>query len=154
VISIAAATTASDVEAVRALFAAYGESVGVDLSFQGFEAELRELPGAYAPPSGRLLLARVDAAAAGCVGLRDLGGGVCEMKRLYVSPTHRNLGLGRRLAESAVSEARAAGYERMRLDTLPSMQPARRLYASLGFAPIAAYRFNPVPGTDFLELEL
>jgi ribosomal protein S18 acetylase RimI-like enzyme len=154
VASIRRARTRADLEAVRALFREYEQSLGIDLDFQGFERELRELPGAYAAPGGRLLLAWVDGEPAGCVGLRALDGHACELKRLYVRPGHRGLGLGRTLVERALVDARRLGYGSVRLDTLPSMSAAKRLYESLGFRPIAPYRFNPVPGTDYLELEL
>jgi ribosomal protein S18 acetylase RimI-like enzyme len=139
--------------AVRALFEEYAAGVGVDLGFQDFDRELAELPGEYAPPAGRLLLALAPEPA-GCVALRPYEPGVCEMKRLYVRAGYRGTGLGRRLAEAVVAAGREAGYERMRLDTLPTMESARALYRSLGFVEIDAYRFNPVHGTTYFELAL
>jgi putative acetyltransferase len=152
--SIEPALLGNALREVRALLEEYAAQLGIDLEFQGFAAELIELPGAYAPPAGGLLLGRVGGRPAGCIGVRPLEGDVCEMKRLYVRPGFRGAGLGRRLASAAVDEARAAGYSAMRLDTLSGMAEARGLYQRLGFRPIAAYRHNPIPGAEFLELTL
>jgi GNAT superfamily N-acetyltransferase len=139
---------------VRRLFEEYAASLEVDLAFQDFERELRELPGEYAPPAGRLLLALVGDDFAGCVALRPYEPEVCEMKRLYVRPAFQGTGLGRRLAEAIVEAGRDAGYRLMRLDTLPTMEAARRLYSSLAFEQVEAYRHNPVHGTAFFQLDL
>ncbi|HEX4960808.1 MAG TPA: GNAT family N-acetyltransferase [Thermoanaerobaculia bacterium] len=153
-LEIVPAETPDHLAEVRQLFEEYAASLGFDLAFQGFGEELAGLPGAYVPPRGRLLLAIHEGRPAGCVALRDLGTGICEMKRLYVRPSFRGLRVGQALAEAVIAGAREAGYDRMRLDTVPAMGRARALYASLGFQEIAPYRFNPIPGTAFLELRL
>jgi putative acetyltransferase len=144
---------AEHVPVIRELFQEYADSLGVDLGFQDFDRELAELPGDYVPPSGRLLLA-LGPEPAGCVALRPFEPGVCEMKRLFVRPAWRGTGLGRILARRIIDAGRDAGYERMRLDTLPTMAAARGLYESLGFVEIQAYRPNPVHGTTYFELAL
>jgi ribosomal protein S18 acetylase RimI-like enzyme len=143
-----------DVAAIRLLFEEYAQSLGVDLSFQGFGEELASLPGAYSPPGGRLLLAADQARAVGCVGVRPLADGLCEMKRLYVRPDARKRGVARQLAEAAIAFGKTANYRAMRLDTLPTMAAAQELYRQLGFREVAPYRYNPVPGTAFMELAL
>jgi putative acetyltransferase len=148
------AETAEEIAIARRLIEEYGASLGVDLSFQDFRHEVEGLPGDYAPPRGRLLLAYEDDEAIGCGALRPFERGVCEMKRLYVVPARRRSGAGRILAQRLISEARVIGYRTMRLDTLPGMNEAQRLYSVLGFKEIAAYRYNPISGTQFLELDL
>ncbi len=138
----------------RELFVEYQRAIGVDLCFQGFQAELEGLPGAYAPPPGRLLIASVDGKAAGCGALRPLGGDAAELKRMWVRPGFRGRGLGRAVAEALLQAARAQGYARVRLDTLPVMTEARALYRSLGFAEIPPYNDNPLPGAIHMELAL
>jgi ribosomal protein S18 acetylase RimI-like enzyme len=152
--TITPAIEPADVETARTLFREYADGLGIDLCFQGFDRELAELPGDYAAPRGRLLLARVDDGVAGCIALRPLGGDACEMKRLFVRPQYRGLGLGRSLAKAVFREARDIGYVRMRLDTMPSMTEAIALYRRLGFSEIGPYRVNPVEGALFMELEL
>jgi ribosomal protein S18 acetylase RimI-like enzyme len=153
-IAIVRATSAEQIATARMLFKEYEASLGIELTFQGFAREVAELPGAYAPPAGRLFLATDGPEPAGCVALRPLGDGVCEMKRLYVRPTARGARLGRRLTETVIREARAIGYTRMRLDTLPSMKEAFALYQTLGFREIPPYCENPIVGTHFMELSL
>jgi putative acetyltransferase len=148
-------TSADEMDTVRLLFREYAASLGFDLCFENFEQELVDLPGQYAPPSGRLLLATVGHEPAGCVALKKLADGVCEMKRLYVRSRHRGTGLGRTLVEQVIREAKRLGYKAIRLDTIPSvMRSAVALYRSLGFRGIPAYCFNPAPGALFLELRL
>jgi ribosomal protein S18 acetylase RimI-like enzyme len=153
--TIRVVTSAGDTGAVRLLLCEYADSVGFDLCFQGFEKELAELPGPYAPPSGCLVLAMVGDEPAGCVALKGLADGIGEMKRLFVRNRYRGTGLGRALAEEIIREAQALGYQAIRLDTVPSvMGSAVGLYRSLGFRDIPAYCFNPMPGALFMELQL
>lgn len=153
-----AADTAPLIDAAREIFGDYARSLPVDLSFQNFDAELETLPGDYAAPGGRLLLAYVDAELAACGAMRGLAdtdyANACEMKRLYVRPAFRRFGLGRMLAQTLLDEARGAGYSVMLLDTLDEMEAARGLYASLGFEEIAPYYFNPIAGAHYLKAEL
>ena len=153
-LSIASVETAEDLSRARELFVEYAAGLGVDLGYQDFDAELAGLPGDYAPPGGRLLLARAGGEVVGCVALRPLGGGACEMKRLYLRPSARGRGAGKALVTRLIALARDLGYARMRLDTLPQMRDAIALYESLGFRPIDPYRYSPVSGTRFLELDL
>jgi ribosomal protein S18 acetylase RimI-like enzyme len=141
---------AEDLSIVRELITEYANSLGVDLSFQDLDHELATLGSFYE----LILLARDETRSSGCVALRRIDKTICEMKRLYVRPTFRGHDLGRKLAERIIDEARQRGYERMRLDTLPTMTAAIPLYRSLGFVEIEPYRFNPVAGTRFMELSL
>jgi ribosomal protein S18 acetylase RimI-like enzyme len=153
-IEITEALDPAAVTACRTLFQQYQKALDIDLSFQGFASELDALPGEYASPRGRLLLAHDGDAVAGCVAMRPLTSDTCEMKRLYVTPRFRATGVGRMLAERVIAEARSAGYTRMYLDTLPTMAGAQRLYESLRFRDIPAYRHNPIAGARFLGLDL
>jgi ribosomal protein S18 acetylase RimI-like enzyme len=154
-LKIIQAQTPEQVAAVRELFLEYARSLNFSLCFQSFDQELASLPGDYAPPSGRLLLAEFNGRRAGCVALHRLGDGICEMKRLYVRPQFRGHKIGCRLAEAVIAEARAAAYQSMRLDTVaPVMREAVQLYRELGFYEIPAYRPNPMPGTLYMELGL
>jgi putative acetyltransferase len=153
------AVSAAEIAAARGLFEAYAASLDVDLCFQNFADELTHLPGAYAPPRGRLLLAGHVANPVGCVALRPLPGDDAstptgEVKRLYVSPAARGTGLGRALAHAVLAHARAIGYRELKLDTLSTMSEARALYASLGFRECAAYYHNPLGGTVYMALRL
>ncbi|MDQ3261927.1 MAG: GNAT family N-acetyltransferase [Pseudomonadota bacterium] len=142
------------IEMARRLFREYGEELDVDLCFQGFAEELRDLPGKYGPPDGALLLAMEQQHAIGCVALRRFSPTDAEMKRLFVRPAYRHLGLGRVLAQRIIERARDFGYRRMVLDTLDTMQGAKALYRSLGFVDIAAYYDNPLPSVLYFAMEL
>jgi ribosomal protein S18 acetylase RimI-like enzyme len=148
------AVSAGDIARVRQLFLEYQSSLDVDLCFQGFREEVEGLPGSYARPSGCLLLAIDGTDAVGCVALRRVTDADGEMKRLYLQPRARGTGLGRRLTERVIDEARRMGYRRILLDTLPSMTRAIELYQALGFVDIGSYRPNPVAGARFLALTL
>jgi len=149
------ARSPAELEAARELFREYAASLDLDLEFQGFAAELASLPGEYAPPRGALLLAVEGDVVLGCVGLRPLEWPMtAELKRLYVRPGGRGRGLGVALSLAALKLAQEAGYGRVRLDTLPSMAWAQRLYEDLGFRDIGAYRFNPVADARYMELDL
>jgi ribosomal protein S18 acetylase RimI-like enzyme len=152
--NLRAASTPADYAIARDLFREYALWLGVDLSFQGFEEELAALPGDYQPLRGALLLAEEHGQAAGCIALRECDATTCEMKRLFVREQFRGSGLGRRLAEAILDQARSIGYRRIRLDTLPQMGAAHRLYESMGFREIEPYYFNPIVGTKFLERDL
>lgn len=153
-IHIQTARFPEQLDVVRTIFREYAESLGIDLSFQNFDSELADLPGKFAPPRGRVLLAYHDDELIGCVAVRPLDDTTCEMKRLYVRPAGRGLQAGKQLATLICAIARDAGYCRIRLDTLPTMHAALRIYASLGFEPIPAYVFNPIAGAIFLECDL
>ncbi len=158
--TIAAASSPAEIQECKRLFEEYAASLGFSLCFQGFDKELAGLPGDYAPPHGRLLLAYLDddqvsARAAGCVALHRLEPGICEMKRLYVRPEFRGEGIGRKLTEAVIREAVSIAYDRMRLDTIAAkMAEAVKLYRSLGFQEIAPYRSNPIPTALYMELRL
>ena len=153
-LEILEAESDKDIEQIRTLFGEYADTLDFGLDFQNFEEELANLPGDYIRPAGCLLLAFHKGQLAGCVGLRKLSDGVCEMKRLYVKEQFRGLGLGRALAEAVIKEAQKIGYNYMRLDTVPSMEVARALYSSLGFKQTRPYRYNPIEGAVFMELRL
>lgn len=155
VVKIFQARTPAQIDEVRLLFREYETSLDLDLCFQGFEEELKNLPGKYAEPDGRLYLATIDDEAAGCIALRDLGGSICEMKRLYLRENARGKGLGNSLIEKLIAEARVICYRKMRLDTSPpKMVKAVKLYESHGFHQIPPYYDNPHDGVLFMELSL
>ncbi|CAN7233036.1 GNAT family N-acetyltransferase [Acidovorax sp. Root217] len=151
-------SSAAEMETVREIFREYAATLGVDLAFQDFEAELASLPGDYAAPRGHLLLAQVDGAIAGCCALRPLDAAdypnASEMKRLYVRKAFRGFGLGRELAEAMLDQARRAGYACVLLDTLDDMESARALYTDLGFEEIPPYYHNPIAGSHYLKADI
>ena len=154
VLKIVTAESSQQIETIRQLFSEYAESLNFDLCFQDFDKELEALPGKYAAPDGRLMLALYDQKIAGCVGLWKVNKEVCEMKRLWVRPEFRGRKIGRELAEYVIEQAKVIGYSRMKLDTIDSMTAAINLYVSLGFKSISAYRYNPVEGAEYMELVL
>ena len=154
-LAIVQASTPAQIAQMRELFLEYANSLGFSLCFQSFDQELAGLPGDYAPPEGRLLLAEYEGKPAGCVALHKIDDDVCEMKRLYLRPAFRGKGLGRVLTEEILRQARAIGYRRLRLDTVgPVMKDAVAMYRRLGFREIAPYRENPMPGTLYMEIDL
>ena len=154
-LSFARAERPAQISQARELFLEYAQSLGFSLCFQNFDKELADLPGDYAPPAGRLLLALCEGQLAGCVALHKIDGSICEMKRLYVRPQFRGKRLGGALAQHIISEARQIGYQRMRLDTVePVMGDAVAMYRKIGFKEIAPYRENPIAGALYMELQL
>ena len=154
-LSLRQAESPAQIAQARELFLEYAESLGFSLCFQNFDQELAGLPGDYAPPDGRLLVAEYRSQLAGCVALHKLEPGICEMKRLYLRPQLRGRGVGRALAESVIAEARTIGYRKMRLDTVaPVMPNAVAMYRRLGFVEIEPYRPNPIDGALYMELAL
>ena len=145
----------NEIEEVRSLFLEYANSLNFDLCFQRFDEELKSLPGKYSPPGGLILLAKVNDKYAGCVALRDSGDSICEMKRLYVRPEFRGLGIGKSLCDNLIEKSRQIGYKKMRLDTIAEkMQSAIKLYKSYGFYEIPAYYHNPEKGVIYMEMIL
>jgi ribosomal protein S18 acetylase RimI-like enzyme len=155
VISLGQAKTPEDISSARQLFKEYEAGLGISLCFQNFDQEVAGLPGDYAPPTGRLFLAYADDQLAGCIALRKLESTTCEMKRLFIRPEFRGLGLGKRLVDEIIKSAREAGYDSMRLDTMPGrMDTAINLYRAFGFQETSPYCHNPVDGAIFMELKL
>jgi ribosomal protein S18 acetylase RimI-like enzyme len=153
-IKIVEANTKELIEKTKELIREYAQSLEFDLDFQDFDKEMENFPGQYAFPQGCLYIATDENQPIGCVALRDLGQGICEMKRLYVKPSFRGQKVGRLLAEVVIKAARDMGYDHMRLDTIPSMKRANMLYNALGFKQISSYRFNPLENATFFELNL
>jgi len=151
---ICTARLPDEVPAIKELFQEYAGSLNFDLDFQEFREELETLPGKYAPPLGCIFLAKENGEIIGCVAVRPLGSDICEMKRLYVKPAHRRKKVGRELAVAMIEEAKRLGYRVMRLDTVEAMKEASALYRALGFQPIDAYTYNPLPGAMYFELKL
>jgi GNAT superfamily N-acetyltransferase len=143
-----------DIRTIRDLFQGYADSLNFELDFQDFREELETLPGKYALPLGSILVAKENGETVGCVAVRPLGSEICEMKRLYVKPEHRGKRIGRELALAIIEEAKRLGYKAMRLDTVIAMKEASALYLALGFQPIEAYCYNPLPGAMYFELKL
>jgi len=154
VLKMVTAESIGQIETIRELFLEYAKSLNFDLCFQDFDKELKSLPGRYAAPHGRLLLALYEEKIAGCVGLWKVNDQVCEMKRLWVRPEFRGKKIGRQLAEFVIEQAKLIGYSKMKLDTIDTMTEAIKLYVSLGFKSTSAYRYNPVEGAEYMELEL
>lgn len=153
-VRITKATSDTDLETAKDLVLQYSRLLKVDLDFQDFEKEIEGFLGAYSPPQGVIFLAFLNEKVAGCVAMRPLGKGVCEMKRLFVKPEFRGFSIGVYLAEAIITEARKMGYDSIRLDTLPDMKAAQSLYSRLGFVDIPEYRHNPIKGARFMELRL
>ncbi|MBD3217647.1 MAG: GNAT family N-acetyltransferase [candidate division Zixibacteria bacterium] len=146
--------TEEHINTIRKLFREYEDFLGFHLCFQNFEEEMKTLPGKYAPPEGRLIIAEYDSEIAGCVAVKKIGEGVCEMKRLYVRPEFRGKKIGRKLAERIIEDAGAIGYDIMRLDTLERLKEAIALYRSMGFKETTAYVYNPIEDVVYMELKL
>lgn len=153
-VAIRPAEAPGDIEAIRALLRAYETQAGLDLGFQGFDAELANLPGDYAPPRGCLLCAQADGRLVGCIAFRPLDDQRCEMKRLYVRPEFRHCAIGAALVEAILDRARGAGFATMLLDTAPGMESAQAVYARFGFRDVAPYNDNPIPGVRFMAATL
>jgi ribosomal protein S18 acetylase RimI-like enzyme len=154
VTDIHAAKLPDELPVIKQLFQEYAASLNFDLDFQDFRDELETLPGKYSAPLGSILVAKENGEILGCVAVRPLGPEICEMKRLYVKPAHRRKKIGRELAMAIIEEAKRLGYRAMRLDTVEAMKEASALYRGLGFQPIDAYYYNPIPGAMYLELKL